>query len=58
MIRKSLGRFRLLSGEREMSLFREGPKDQGIQTELASVLAVLVLMATVNFYRFFRYFPA
>jgi hypothetical protein len=46
------------SGKREMSLFREGPKDQSIQTGLASVLAVLVLVATVNFYRFFRYFPA
>jgi hypothetical protein len=41
-----------------MSLFREGPKDQSIQTGLASVLAVLVLVATVIFYRFFRYFPA
>jgi hypothetical protein len=54
----SLGRFRLRSGEREMSLFREGPKDQSIQTGLASVLALLVLVATVNFYKFFRYFPA
>jgi hypothetical protein len=58
--RLSLGRFRLWSAEaeREMSLFQEGPKDQSIQTGLASVLAVLVLVATVIFYRFFRYFPA
>jgi hypothetical protein len=56
--RLSLGRFRLWYGEREMGLFREGPKDQSIQTGLASVLAMVVLAATVNFYRFFRYFPA
>ena len=41
-----------------MSLFREGPKDQSIQTGLASVLAVLVLVATVNFYRFFPLFSS
>ncbi len=56
--RLSLGRFRLRFGEREMGLFREGRKDQSIQTGLASVLAMVVLVATVNFYRFFRYFPA
>jgi hypothetical protein len=56
--RLSLERFRLWSAEREMSLFQEGPKDQSIQTGLASVLAVLFLVATVIFYRFFRYFPA
>ena len=44
--------------EREMSLFRGEPKDRSMQTGLASVLAVVVLFATVNFYRFFRYFPA
>ena len=41
-----------------MSLFQEGPKDQSIQTGLASILAVFILAATVNFYRCFRYFPA
>jgi hypothetical protein len=56
--RLSLGRFRFWSGEKKMSLFREGPKDQSIQTGLASVFALLVLVATVNFYRFFRYVPA
>jgi hypothetical protein len=56
--RLSLGRFRVWSGERDMSLFREKPKEQNIQTGLASVLGVLVLVATVNFYRFLRYFPA
>ena len=41
-----------------MNLFREEPKDRSVQTGLASVFAVVVLVATVNFYRFFRYFPA
>jgi hypothetical protein len=41
-----------------MSLFREGSKDQSIQTGLTSGLAVLVLVATVIFYRFVRYFPS
>jgi hypothetical protein len=45
-------------GRGKMSLFREGPRDRSIQTGLASVFAVVVLVATVNFYRFFRYFPA
>ena len=56
--RLSLGRFRLRSGERGMSLFREEQKNRSIRIGLASVFAVVVLVATVNFYRFFRYFPA
>ena len=41
-----------------MSLFREEPKDRSVQTGLASVFAVVVLVATVNFYRFFSLFPS
>ena len=54
----SPGRFRLRPGRGKMSLFREEPKDRSVQTGLVSVFAMVVLVATVNFYRFFRYFPA
>jgi hypothetical protein len=39
-----------------MSLFRKGPKDPSIQIGLGSVLSVVVLVATVGFYKFSRYF--
>jgi hypothetical protein len=37
-----------------MSFFSKGPKDPSIQ--FGSVLSVVVLVATVGFYRFSRYF--
>ena len=55
--RLRLGRFRLCPGD-GMSLFSKEPKDRSIQIGLASIFAMVVLVATVNFYRFFRYFPA
>jgi hypothetical protein len=41
-----------------MSLFSKGPNRQSIPVELTTVLGLVVLVATVTFYRFFRYFPA
>src|ERR1700735_2177065 len=39
-----------------MSLFSKGPKDPSIQIGLGSVLSVVVLVATVGFYKVSRYF--
>ncbi|HVR24272.1 MAG TPA: hypothetical protein VMU26_13245 [Candidatus Polarisedimenticolia bacterium] len=39
-----------------MSLFSKGSKDRSIQVGLGSVLSVVVLIATVGFYKFSRYF--
>jgi hypothetical protein len=41
-----------------MSLFSKGPNRQSIPVGLTTVLGLVVLVATVTFYRFFRYFPA
>jgi hypothetical protein len=57
MTQAEFGAFCLCPGE-AMSLFSKGAKDPGIQIGLGSALSVVVLVATVNFYRFFRYFPA
>jgi hypothetical protein len=40
-----------------MSLCSEGPKDGGVQVGLATAVRVAVLVATVTFFRFSRYFP-
>jgi hypothetical protein len=42
----------------DMNLFSKGPNHQGIKVGLTTVLAMAVLIATVTFYRVFRYFPA
>jgi hypothetical protein len=41
-----------------MSLFSKEPQRQSIPVGLTTVLGLVVLVATVNFYRFSRYFPA
>ena len=41
-----------------MSLFSKEPQRQSILVGLTTVLGLVVLVATVNFYRFSRYFPA
>ena len=40
-----------------MNLFSKGPNYQSIQVGLTTLLAMVVLIATVTFYRVFRYFP-
>ena len=42
----------------DMNLFSKGPNHQGIKVGLTTVIAMAALIATVTFYRVFRYFPA
>jgi hypothetical protein len=49
------GAFVYVQGK-DMSLFGKGSRDPGIQIGLGSALSVVVLVATVSFYKISRYF--